>query len=93
MKLNGVEPCLGEGGSDESGVGVDEESDATHEGRQVSRDGRGPPRLDEPGRARNEDKPERIGAGVDGSPRIFRSGDAADLDAQGHGLRTRTGDR
>jgi hypothetical protein len=93
VELNRVEPRFSEGGSDESGVGVDEKADATHERRQVPRDRGGPPRLDEPGRARNEDKTQRIGAGVDGSPRIFLSGDAADLDAQCHGLRTRTGDR
>ena len=84
MKLNRVEPRLGDSGPDECGVGVDEEPDATHERRQVPRDGGSPPRLNEPGRARNEDKPQRIGARVDRSPRILFSGDTADLNAQGH---------
>ena len=81
VKLNRVEPRLGDSGPDECGVGVDEESNATHEWRQVPRDGGSPLRLNEPGRAGNEDKPQRIGASVDRSPRIFFSGDTANLDA------------
>ena len=87
MQLDRVEACLGNGGTDVLGVGIDEEPHTTDEGREASRDGRGPPRFNEPRRSGHKDKPQRVGPGFDGCPSIFLSGDAADLDAQSHGVR------
>lgn len=77
MELDRIEADLGDGGLDQLGGGIDEESDAAHERGQASGDGRGPPRFDEPGRARHEDESQRVGPGVDGRQRILLSGDAA----------------
>jgi len=87
VQLDRVEACLGNGGTDVLGVGIDEEPHTTDEGREASCDGRGPPRFNEPRRSGYKDKPQRVGPGFDGGPSIFLSGDAADLDAQGHGVR------